>query len=206
MNAKTTGKVCTRCGERKELSAFYKFKGSKDGHHYCCKECRNSARHGERQRNKANHDDAFYERAEADPSAVRTCTDCGETKHFAHYGRLRTNHCGYSFYCKVCRGVRVWSSLAVIPFTGQDYARLLARQRGVCAICGGANPEGGRRLAIDHCHKTRVVRGLLCDTCNRSIGLLKDDPRAMRAAANYVESAGSAMWLSDEPISERWTA
>ena len=70
--------------------------------------------------------------------------------------------------------------------SANDYARMLAEQGGVCAICG-APPTEGRRLHIDHCHDSGKVRALLCSKCNTFLGLADDDPERMRAAANYVE-------------------
>jgi hypothetical protein len=65
-------------------------------------------------------------------------------------------------------------------------------QGGVCAICAMQEHEKSFRyanLAVDHCHTTGKIRGLLCSACNRAIGLLQDDPaRAMRLA-NYLQSS-----------------
>jgi Recombination endonuclease VII len=46
------------------------------------------------------------------------------------------------------------------------YELLLARQGGVCAICGKP-PLEGKRLVVDENHQTRLIRGLLCARCNR---------------------------------------
>ncbi len=66
------------------------------------------------------------------------------------------------------------------------YESMLERQRGVCAICG--QPPGERRLAVDHKHDTGTVRGLLCEKCNRGLGLFRDDQALLRAAADYLDS------------------
>jgi hypothetical protein len=69
----------------------------------------------------------------------------------------------------------------------KDYERMLEEQNGVCAICSSPPPNNRKtRLAIDHCHKTGKVRGLLCDKCNRSIGLLKDDVSVLKSAIKYL--------------------
>jgi hypothetical protein len=69
----------------------------------------------------------------------------------------------------------------------KDYERMLEAQNGVCAICSSPPPNNRKtRLAIDHCHKTGKVRGLLCDKCNRSIGLLKDDVSVLKSAIKYL--------------------
>lgn len=71
--------------------------------------------------------------------------------------------------------------------TVEDYDRMVAEQEGSCAIC--RRPcQTGRRLAVDHCHKTGAVRGLLCHSCNLGIGKLGDDPERLLSAARYLLS------------------
>lgn len=82
--------------------------------------------------------------------------------------------------------------------TADQYRSMWDAQGGCCAICG--NPEktmdprfkGIRRLAVDHCHKTGKVRGLLCYLCNNGMGKLGEDPRVLRAAADYLERHNAA--------------
>jgi hypothetical protein len=70
--------------------------------------------------------------------------------------------------------------------TVEEYEALLRSQAYVCALCE-QGCRSGNRLSIDHCHATGRVRQLLCGTCNRGLGLLKDDPSLLRRAADYVE-------------------
>jgi hypothetical protein len=70
--------------------------------------------------------------------------------------------------------------------TVADYDRMLAAQRGRCAICRSQTPKGPGRWHIDHDHVTGQVRGLLCNNCNRGIGFLEDDPEVIKRAAAYV--------------------
>jgi hypothetical protein len=84
---------------------------------------------------------------------------------------------------------RRWSLKTIYGISLDDYARLLARQGGVCAIC--QRPPAKERLCIDHCHATGKVRGLLCRACNFALGLLRDDANAVMAAAAYLRKASS---------------
>ena len=77
--------------------------------------------------------------------------------------------------------------------TLEEYETLLQKQNGLCLIC--KQPEtlpakAGkiRNLAVDHCHKTNKIRGLLCGACNKGIGLLKDDPELLIKATEYLKS------------------
>lgn len=72
-----------------------------------------------------------------------------------------------------------------------EYWRMNADQCGLCAICGtqetGRSNNGGvRLLAVDHCHKTGKIRGLLCGKCNRIIGELGDDMSLFRRFVTYL--------------------
>ncbi len=78
--------------------------------------------------------------------------------------------------------------------TLDDFNRMADAQEHKCAIC--KQPEGAidrfsgkpRKLAVDHCHATDKVRGLLCSRCNTAIGSLNDDPSLFRMAAEYIEN------------------
>lgn len=71
-----------------------------------------------------------------------------------------------------------------------DYEAILARQGGVCAICGEAETARykGRVkwLAVDHDHATGRLRGLLCQACNLIIGFAADDRERVAAALSYL--------------------
>lgn len=66
------------------------------------------------------------------------------------------------------------------------YEDMVREQRGVCKICGKTDSKG-RRLAVDHCHETGLVRGLLCDKCNKGLGQFSDSPELVRKALEYLE-------------------
>jgi len=88
---------------------------------------------------------------------------------------------------KIVDTVRWIKILQKFGLTKEAWHALLDSQGGRCAVCGSDSPGGRGQWHTDHCHKTNKVRGLLCAGCNRGIGLLKDDPNVLLAAAIYLE-------------------
>lgn len=70
--------------------------------------------------------------------------------------------------------------------TLNDYNIILKNQKGKCAICK-QKESNGKNLSVDHDHKTGKVRGLLCNNCNRSLGLLKDDISVLKNCIKYLK-------------------
>jgi Recombination endonuclease VII len=112
-------------------------------------------------------------------------------------------------YAEIMIAVQFRRRLRKYGMTVDEYRCMLASQDGCCAICRSAtsdlrrNGQGGKRriehgwpsvagkgdhlgFIVDHDHKTGKVRGLLCHPCNAGIGLLKDNPELLVAAANYL--------------------
>ena len=74
------------------------------------------------------------------------------------------------------------------------FEALNSAQKGLCAICdhpeSRLDSQGNRRdLHVDHNHTTGVVRGLLCNSCNRGLGLLNDTIEGLTRAIDYLKKA-----------------
>ena len=69
-----------------------------------------------------------------------------------------------------------------------DFSALLKAQGGGCAICGNTKP-GGRwgEFAVDHCHETGVIRGILCHKCNFALGCFKDSKEMISTVLEYLD-------------------
>ncbi len=63
------------------------------------------------------------------------------------------------------------------------------RSRKCCEICGSESSRKGDNLAIDHCHSTGKVRGVLCTRCNNAIGNFSDNIALLERAINYLKGA-----------------
>jgi hypothetical protein len=71
--------------------------------------------------------------------------------------------------------------------TATQFDELLAKQGGVCAICGRENPEH-----VDHDHETGKVRGILCFNCNGGLGQFSDNTERLANAIEYLEDGVNA--------------
>ena len=67
-----------------------------------------------------------------------------------------------------------------------EWEAMVEAQDNKCAICKGYEVDG-KRLSIDHDHKTGKNRGLLCTGCNGGLGLFKDNIVALACAIEYLE-------------------
>lgn len=72
--------------------------------------------------------------------------------------------------------------------TLDEYGEILKEQGGSCAICGQDRGTRDRRMDVDHCHETGGVRGILCEPCNKGIGMFLDNPEWLESAAHYLRS------------------
>jgi len=67
--------------------------------------------------------------------------------------------------------------------TLEEFRERLSKQDGLCAIC---SLEPGTHL--DHNHATGKIRGILCNTCNRGLGLFKDNRSVLDNAIRYLKN------------------
>lgn len=91
-----------------------------------------------------------------------------------------------------------WAASGLDRFREKKYGiapgeveRMVAEQGGVCAVCRKPFRRSKKfpdrlRTAVDHCHKTGAVRGILCIGCNAAIGRLGDTAEALIRAAEYL--------------------
>ena len=135
--------------------------------------------------------------------ASKICPGCGTEKAMNEFNEDRYKPDGHRGYCKPCEADRRRDYVArnrervraaararrlriLYGLTPEDFDAMLAAQGARCAICPATEPGGSGTWAVDHCHETGRVRGILCHRCNRAIGRLGDDPARLRDAAAYL--------------------
>lgn len=142
---------------------------------------------------------------------MKTCTVCKQDLDYLNYHKSKATKDGYGYRCKECdkkarskyreeneeRFAEV-NRRKLLKYrygiTLEDYYTLLNKQGGCCALCKTKqNGVSGKRRdwnwSVDHCHKTGKVRGLLCNQCNRGLGMLGDDVESIQKALDYLTNA-----------------
>lgn len=153
-------KTCTMCKETKPLTEFVRERANKDGFTYQCKACRYNKYKEWRKRNPDYHNQ---------PRLIEY--------RRKYYGSEESK-----------RKYKLAMVARQYGLTARQYEELEISHNGLCAICG--NHEKSRRnksLAVDHCHETGKVRGMLCSWCNRALGLLKHDIGLLEACIKYLK-------------------
>jgi hypothetical protein len=74
--------------------------------------------------------------------------------------------------------------LAKYGITPEEYQSLKEKQQGKCLLPSCDRPAS----ALDHCHVTGKLRGLMCPKCNSMLGFADDSPARLREAATYLEN------------------
>lgn len=155
-------KHCNGCDTTKELSEFGKDRHTPDGLCWKCKDCRNAYL---REYNKKN------------PEIIKKIRENNKKWRQEYYKRPEIQRKNRNAQLKKDYGISL-----------EEYENILESQGGVCAICSGDEISNRNRfLCIDHCHDSNKIRGILCNRCNRAIGLFKDNPEILMKATKYLE-------------------
>ena len=192
-------KTCNKCGLTKSLHDFHRQHNSPDGHRYSCKSCANTNLSGWRERKKDHYRKKMKEWRERNRDKLKQQAQSPERKAYLKKWRQRPE-----VKEKAARRLRdyrksnpeksaftLWKSnlRRLYGVTPEWYFETLEKQGGRCAVCRTDVPSKNpkvKRFAVDHCHETGHVRGLLCGECNVGIGKMKHDPEILRAALKYL--------------------
>jgi hypothetical protein len=187
-------KLCNVCETVKVVSEFYARKDAPDGYRNDCTECVLARSQSWYQGNQeyATAQAREYSRNNREKINARNRTD----KHRASMRQYRAKNSArineqmralrasdrerFRRYDRKRRLIKLGATL-------EEYEALLEAQGGVCAICQG--PPNGKDpdiYHIDHDHETGVLRGLLCHSCNTSLGHFRDDVATLRRAIEYL--------------------
>ena len=177
---------CIKCDVIKPLDEFHIDNSSKNGRQRTCKSCGSPSnccrRCGIEYVRTSRRDMRFL--CGGCREDYSWCTICQTHKTREHFPKDAARKNGLDLNCRECkRHSRLRREYGIEP---ERYDEMFAEQGGLCAICHRPPPENRPILCVDHCHRTGMVRGLLCGFCNTSIGYMQDDVPTILRAATYV--------------------
>ena len=148
---------------------------------------------------------------------MKECTKCGQSKELTEFSKNVRAADGLQYDCKPCSNaygkayrenptedrteylkaynkdnrdtIRNRQLIKKYGLTLAAYNIMHKVQGGCCALCGVEEKHVPyKRLCVDHCHFSGNIRALLCTHCNVGMGMFKDNPTLMRAAADFAEA------------------
>lgn len=137
---------------------------------------------------------------------MKICNRCKTEKPLTEYWKNKRSKDGYQHECKPCWQERTNSYLQgetrekylkirrnrhlvkKYGITLEQYEKMFTEQDRKCGICGKENERVS--LAVDHDHGTGKIRGILCENCNRGIGMFKHQTELLDKAKQYLLNTG----------------
>ena len=129
----------------------------------------------------------------------KECSRCKQIKSRNSFSKDRQHTSGHKSACKECaaldfkewknkdpekakRSYRKASYKKSYGLSDTEAQALVDNRVGICPICGDTKP-----LVVDHCHTTKVVRGMICAHCNSMLGYSRDSIKTLANAIYYLK-------------------
>ena len=133
---------------------------------------------------------------------TRICKRCNLDLPIEKFNKSKKGVKGFTSKCRSCIYLAYYkdkrdnnkykSKLYQIKYffnlSKEQYEDLVEKCQNSCLICKQKAEELQTGLCVDHCHSTNKVRGLLCQNCNRGLGMFKDNIQFLKNAINYLEN------------------
>lgn len=174
-------KKCTKCLTEKPFSGFHKGKNNPGGYKSNCKAC------------------ILGHEPHEKPLIEKTCTCCRQLKRMDLFPFVNRGKLLYHSQCRACKNKKKSERNKLSPekersrrlkldygITMEKYISMKEDQKFRCLICNRLEEDIKKSLAVDHCHVTKKVRGLLCFNCNVGLGYFKDNKDLLLKAAEYL--------------------
>lgn len=183
-------KTCKKCKIAQEEVNFRKYPKYTSG---MCINCENEYRKNWRRLTKSR---PLYERENLIAEGNNKCFRCNTIKPLSAFKESKRVNTGFVNVCRECLKYqdKFYKLKKAYGIDLDKFQTLLKEQGNTCAICMG-NFKDSKDMCVDHNHTTLQVRGILCNSCNRGIGLLQDSPINLLRSYKYLKLA---LYKSDE--------
>jgi hypothetical protein len=174
-------KCCTKCKKSYPATNEYFFNNKRcvDGFYSWCKECYKQSMQTNKRKEYAKQ---WYEnnlknnkKYQENQKAKNKLRYEANKEHIKQYRESRKEE-NKENQLKIKFGINL-----------DNYNNMLEKQNHCCNICGLHKSNFTRQLAVDHCHTTGKIRGLLCVSCNNGLGRFKDNINYLQSAINYLQ-------------------
>ena len=169
-------KICPRCKKAKDESSYNKNKARKNGLYYYCRQCNSEQK---------------KEWVKKNPEKIAEYEKVNKEKLFDVRKAWRAKYPADKK--KQLALARKWKLRTKYGLSIEEFNEMVTRQGNACAVCKkeeSAVFNGvAKRLAVDHCHETGKVRGLLCQSCNIALGNVKDNIKTLNNMIDYLNKA-----------------
>ena len=133
---------------------------------------------------------------------TKMCTKCKTDKplsveYFPLHNKTKS---GFDSWCKTCRATYRSETRRgnYRDMISDELLKDIVETVTECVICGSTE-----KLVVDHCHTTNIIRGMLCNHCNRGLGHFRDDPQLLEFARIYLLSYNKDASESEEYL-KKW--
>jgi len=123
----------------------------------------------------------------------KECYGCEEIKPLDEFPIHKEGIGGKAARCNECRRKSKYKEKYGITY--DEFLLKLGAQDSKCEICT-SEIEIGTTCNVDHNHETGEVRDLLCEKCNRAIGLFQENIDTIENAAAYLKKWGGEKYVS----------
>jgi hypothetical protein len=134
---------------------------------------------------------------------MKKCTKCGVEKPLSDFYKQKITIDGLAYKCKFCSNsdINHWKRKnpeehkihqkrkhlkSKYNISLEQFKNMVAAQNNTCAICN-TKFKNERSTHVDHCHKTGVIRSLLCNYCNVLLGMAKESINILESAQTYLK-------------------
>lgn len=134
-------------------------------------------------------------RAAEKASGIRRCGTCGDDKPLTDFHKRKGEL--LSHRCRSCTAAALIQSRYGLK--AEDFNSMASKQQGRCAICSAdlklrqGSVCRDKTVAVDHCHQTGRVRGILCSMCNTGLGSFTDSEAKLAAAIRYLRQSSAEL-------------
>lgn len=182
---KSNIKWCNGCKQNLPINAFGICRKSRSGLNYKCKKCINEMTTNLRRKYGISPNPNLIA-----PSGTKWCKPCEKYLPLDDFYLSKSG--GRYHYCKACCRKNEKENRDYYKRYGiskQNVIEIWDKQNRRCATCYKSIIFGSDKrnaIHVDHCHKSKIIRGLLCHNCNVSLGLCEDNALTLKSLTIYL--------------------